>query len=102
MSNTITFNGKSIAIDNFEAQQNANSKILFYVVRTADSDSSAIFAALNGSPQTISLSSGKGAPAFTITNGVISNYQYATEGESSTKEFFHVTGSAVTMAIKTS
>lgn len=99
MSNTITIESKQIPIDNFEAQQSLEGKVSFYVVRTSDTYSPTIYANLNASPQSISLSSGKGAPSFTIASAVINNYQYSTAGENSTKEFFHVTGTSVTMKI---
>lgn len=98
MPNVLILNSKSIEIDNFEAQQTQEGQTVFYVSRTADANSPGIYNALGVTEPTIGLNSGSGSMGFTITNGVIFNYKYGSEGENASKEFFQIRGESIAMA----
>lgn len=104
MSNTIIISGSNpISIDNFEVRQNPEGKTFFYVARTADKNSPSLFnSSLNQPITSISLGNVPNTSTFVITEGVITNYQYITQAEDQSNEFFYIKEGTVQMKISSS
>lgn len=99
----ITLNqGDPIAIDNFQVQKNKESTT-FSIVRTADSESGAIFSNVE-QMQNMSLIYGgdtSSPSTFTIINGIIKNYKLVAEAFESQKEYFGIESGNVSLDTQT-
>ena len=93
MSKFIVVGSNNYPIDNFEIQKAADGTDIVYVQRTADSYSTKIFALSNSDAQDITVKDSNSI-SFSLENSNVINYQYITEGNNISKEYFQIKGTA--------